>query len=120
MSIRVRERSRVRVTVAQGMTSKNTMKRKYKNKCVIHVHRNKLSYVGRLTVNVYERALYTLQRCFKNEELFTCRSITLHLELILLQEPLVLCLKTCHCVEHEQKQVFHPPIIEHNTVTVKI
>jgi hypothetical protein len=70
----------------------NTMKRKYK--CVIHVHRNKLSYVGRLTVNVYERALYTLLRCFKNEELFTCRSITLHLELILLQESLVLCLKT--------------------------
>ncbi len=69
------------------------MKPKYK--CVIHVHRNKVSYVGRLTVNVYERALlYTLLRCFKKEELFTCRSITLHLELILLQESLVLCLKT--------------------------
>ena len=93
---------RVRVRVSKGKTKgkdkprqdKNTMKRKYK--CVIHVHRNKVSYVGRLTVNVYERALYTLLRCFKKEELFTCRSITLHLELILLQESLVLCLKTCH------------------------
>ena len=74
-----------------------------------------MSFVGKLTVNVYERALYTVLRCFKREKLETCSSIALHLEVILLQEPLVLCLKTCHCVELEQKQVFHPPIIEHNT-----